>query len=66
MPEPTPKDPIVDKQITALTGIHRKQAVRRGQCPLCKQPADSFRDEASRQEYLISGICQGCQDEFFA
>lgn len=24
-----------------------------------------FKDDISRQEYLISGLCQQCQDQFF-
>ena len=36
-------------------------------CPLCgkdmKNP--SFRDELSKKEFEISGLCQDCQDEFF-
>lgn len=26
---------------------------------------DAFRDELSRKEYSISGLCQKCQDKFF-
>lgn len=34
-------------------------------CPFCKQPISEFRDEISIQEYLISGLCQTCQDNIF-
>lgn len=36
-------------------------------CPFCQvaiTEAD-FRDELSRKEWSISGLCQGCQDEVF-
>lgn len=38
-----------------------------GFCPFCGKPvsADSFRDELSRKEFSISGLCQVCQDDFF-
>lgn len=38
-----------------------------GICPFCKKPVniDEFRDDLSRKEYRISGLCQKCQDDFF-
>jgi hypothetical protein len=34
---------------------------------LCKRKVnkDEFRDELSRKEFEISGLCQLCQDEIF-
>lgn len=42
-------------------------ARREGICPFCHQLVDtnSFRDELSRKEFGISGLCQKCQDETF-
>lgn len=36
-------------------------------CPDCgdKIEEDKFRDKLSYQEYLISGMCQKCQDKVF-
>ena len=36
-------------------------------CPFCGLPVnmEDFRDELSRKESRISGLCQNCQDEFF-
>lgn len=36
-------------------------------CPICKKPVDitKFRDEISKKEYKISGMCQDCQDTTF-
>ena len=32
----------------------------------CGEPiTDGFRDDLSRREYAISGLCQTCQDEFW-
>jgi hypothetical protein len=36
-------------------------------CPFCSMPVndEDFRDELSRKESRISGLCQKCQDDFF-
>lgn len=34
-------------------------------CTLCPNSADTFRDDLSRKEYRISGMCQQCQDSTF-
>lgn len=36
-------------------------------CPGCREPISetTFRDDISRKEFLISGMCQHCQDSFF-
>lgn len=36
-------------------------------CPFCntKINQEDFKDELSRKEYEISGLCQMCQDNFF-
>lgn len=34
-------------------------------CPCCQGPATDFRNETSRNEQKISGMCQACQDETF-
>lgn len=31
----------------------------------CAEPNVQFKDELSRKEYRISGICQSCQDKVF-
>lgn len=38
-----------------------------GNCPFCGQAIDpsSFRDDLSRREFGISGLCQVCQDKTF-
>lgn len=39
-----------------------------GECPFCGKKIDpaEFRDELSRREFDISGMCQACQDDFFS
>jgi len=39
---------------------------RKGVCAVCGKPIAGFRDEASRREYSISGMCQECQDAIFS
>ena len=42
--------------------------VEKGNCPFCNKkihPNKEFRDELSRQEYGISGLCQDCQNRIF-
>lgn len=34
-------------------------------CILCGKPIESLRDQLSIQEFVISGICQKCQDDTF-
>ena len=37
----------------------------RGECPRCGKRPEDFRDEKSRRESEISGLCQLCQDYVF-
>ena len=34
-------------------------------CILCEKPVDKLRDQLSIQEFVISGMCQECQDSVF-
>jgi len=36
-----------------------------GVCPTCGERVGEFKDELSRKEYTISGMCQKCQDSVF-
>jgi len=38
-----------------------------GKCVFCGKPIylDDFRNEISKREYGISGMCQQCQDKMF-
>jgi len=53
-------------------GISQSEAKKKGSlmavCVFCKKPIDpdkDFRNEISRKEFTISGICQSCQDQIF-
>lgn len=34
-------------------------------CPRCGKPPGEFRDGVSKREFVISGLCQPCQDKIF-
>ena len=38
-----------------------------GICPFCGKliQIEEFRDELSKKEFALSGLCQSCQDDFF-
>jgi hypothetical protein len=49
----------------ALYGRSRSLAKAGKGCVSCGKPANTFKDERSRKEYNISGLCQDCQDQIF-
>lgn len=66
---PTKKSEGIEEFLTKLTGHDRRAYITQNRCvpaPIgCGGPAVEFRDELSRREYAISGLCQKCQDAFF-
>jgi hypothetical protein len=65
MAEATPKAYGIDAAIGRLIGKDRVETIADNKCMLCNGPAHQFRDELSKKEYTISGMCQGCQDKAF-
>ncbi len=58
----------MNKKILQQTGFDEEvKAVEQDNCPLCRRKVDKdeFRDELSRKEFEISGLCQSCQDDIF-
>lgn len=58
----------MNKKILQQAGFGEEvKAVEQGDCPLCRRKVDKdkFRDELSRKEFEISGLCQSCQDDIF-
>ena len=41
--------------------------IRKGNCPFCLAPIfmSQFKNEISKREFKISGLCQKCQDKTF-
>ena len=63
------KSPQIEKLLDDLSlatfGRSRSLAIAGQGCVDCGGPAIEFRNEVSRKEYNISGLCQKCQDELF-
>ena len=67
MAEPTKKAPKIEALIDATNPSGRKRwnSIKQNICSWCGEPATGLRDELSRREYIISGLCQECQDKTF-
>lgn len=46
-------------------GNIRSESIEHDICVCCGQPAVEFKDELSKKEFSISGMCQNCQDSVF-
>jgi len=59
---------VIDSFSKKAFGISQTEADQMAVCVFCKKPIDpdrDFRNEISRKEFEISGICQDCQDSVF-
>jgi hypothetical protein len=59
----------MNENILRALGMEKElERVKSGRCPFCGKPVrvEDFRDEGSRREHTISGLCQRCQDEVFS
>lgn len=65
MAKPSEKSQEIDDLLTRTFGVDRKAAIMADVCSWCKKPATEFKDELSKHEYTISGLCQECQDVAF-
>ncbi len=54
-----------DDMAVKLFGRSKVLAVAGNQCVKCGEFGNEFRDELSRKEFGISGLCQDCQDGIF-
>ena len=67
--KPTNKSPGIAKALNTLIGGSRERSVHESICipkPIgCGGPAVDFKDECSRREYRISGLCNECQVKIF-
>lgn len=61
--KPTPTAPLMQARGFEMHIVNTQL----GLCPICSKPIveRDFRDQLSKQEYSISGMCQGCQDMMF-
>ena len=66
--EPTNKSNPIDSMLSSIFGVDRVKTITEAFCVSCDSEgnnAASFRDDISRKEYAISGMCQSCQDDVF-
>ena len=58
----------MNKEIMKKMGFEKEvEKVEHGFCPFCNMPINiaDFKNEISKKEYKISGLCQQCQNETF-
>ena len=55
----------LDRITHTIFGKTRSKALANDTCVICGAEAVNFKDEISRKEFSISGMCQKCQDETF-
>jgi hypothetical protein len=58
----------MNREILERLGFTKEmQLVENRQCPLCEVTinVNDFKDELSVKEFIISGMCQKCQDSIF-
>ena len=58
-------DKAKEEMAFTLFGRSRTLAIAGNGCVKCGDGAVDFRDELSRKEFGISGLCQTCQDGIF-
>lgn len=61
------KEPM-NEDIMRQAGFGKEVDLKKaGKCPFCKKDINEkdFKDEISRREFKISGLCQSCQDDTF-
>lgn len=51
--------------LTQAFGHDRRKTITANKCVGCGGDATEFRNEISRREHTISGLCQKCQDSVF-
>jgi hypothetical protein len=57
---------MMEEYLLEEYGVDRRGAIDMQMCAWCLDPATAFKDELSRLEYHISGMCQRCQDLAFS
>ena len=71
MAKPSEKSEAIEDVIQNIFGHNRRELIQNDCCvppPVgCGREgiAEGFRNEISRREYTISGLCQKCQDSIF-
>lgn len=56
---------MLDNLAESVYGHSTSNSIKTNICVICNEPAIEFKDEISKIEYTISGLCQKCQDFAF-
>ncbi len=56
---------VLDSLTVKFGKMSRTDALKQCKCVSCGGDASKFKDDISKKEYGISGLCQNCQDEVF-
>jgi hypothetical protein len=61
------KGDVMNQDLTKQFCPEEVKAVTEEKCPLCKKEVkvEDFKDSLSQKEFIISGLCQSCQDGYF-
>jgi hypothetical protein len=60
-----PKAPSIRRMQSDFMGTDVVASINQDKCCSCGGPATEFKDDISRREFSISGLCQTCQDGVF-
>lgn len=63
--EPTPYAHTRERYFQNVLGVDRMATIRNNKCTHCGGDAYWFKDQLSKTEYTISGMCQKCQDDIW-
>lgn len=63
--KPEEKSDKNNQFLSSLIGKDRVKTIEGDECAICDSPNLNFKDEPSKKEYAISGMCQDCQDKFW-
>ena len=65
MAEPSSKHPSIRDAQSVILGRNVVESIQKDTYASCDGPATDFRNDISRREFTISGLCQSCQDRVF-
>lgn len=63
--KPADKHPGIRKFQNDILDTNVEENIEMDICSSCGQAAVNFKNDISRREFAISGLCQACQDEVF-
>lgn len=65
MAKPSPRPAAIEKLLNKVSGSNREACIKGNKCTQCGKDANKFKDEQSKIDFTIVGMCQLCQDNFY-